>query len=386
MTKQNGNAITPPFNDLAASWANGRGSTLSAAISGDRHPKLKITGPGFLYRWDHDQGPIGIKFLPEGVHLTPTLESQQYLVIEVTPKGLSARSNGHPTHNFPLFNRAHRQQLNEIINDARNCSVSAASQNGDTLPLIIAAQRLVALGRQLPMGELRVRKTSNVPAKQQFVTDLHRWLSSQVEKSVKLGDAAEHFKKSPRQLIRILKETTGSGFAEHLTAHRLTLARHHLMRTDISIKDVARKSGFNSREQFIRSFSKAFSWTPLQFRKAWNKAALSNSDLKALCQVSDRDAVSWFVPGEQPIGHAGESNLPPHTLIVANALHEIIELFSVDANGKGTRVAVLDRGAMEFISRDKAGSQWLVRSSDKRFERIFVTPAEHAIAVISSEV
>lgn len=386
MTKPNGNAAVPLLNILASSWSDGRGCRLSQSTSGSTSSTVKVDGPGFLYRWDDNREPILITFVPEGIHETPTEGSQQYLVLEVTPDGLSARSSKRPAQTFKLSSPAHFQQLDEVIDEARNGMASPTSERGDTLPTIIAAQRLIALARHAHTNQANGSKVAKAPAKQRFVSDLHSWLSGQLENSVKLGDAAKHFKKSPRQLIRILKETTGSGFAEHLTMHRLTLARALLMRTDESIMDVARKSGFNSREQFIRSFSKAFSWTPLQFRKAWNKASLSNSDLKDLCQISERKAVTWHSPGSRPAGQTENGGTSPHTLIVANSLHEIVELFSIDTTGKRTRAGVLDRGAMEFICRDTIASKWLVRSSETNFERIFVTPDQHAVAVISSDL
>ena len=255
-----------------------------------------------------------------------------------------------------------------------------------SLSLIIAAQRLIAMSQELQSLSPTKRGTSKLPAKHQFVTDLHDWLAENLVNSVKLGDAATKFKKSPRQIIRILKEATGSGFPEHLTMHRVTLARNHLMHTDASIMDIARRSGFNSREQFIRSFNKAFGWTPLQFRKAWNKASLSREDLIDLCQISERKPVVWLEP-EQAANFASFSQKgAPHTLIVANALHEIVELFSIDPSGKRTRIGVLDRGAMMFINRDLEGSNWLVRAPDSNLERIFSTPSDHAAAIISPQL
>jgi hypothetical protein len=183
-------------------------------------------------------------------------------------------------------------------------------------------------------------------------------------------------------LIRLLKETTGTGFAEHLTLHRLTLARTLLMRNGVSVMEVARASGFNSREQFIRSFGKAFGWTPLQFRKAWSEAALANGALVPLCQVAERGQVEWLAAGTVAVGSSDEEAAGGHTLVVANAMHEIAELFRIDASGKGRRIEVLERGGMIFVSRDPAGSVWRVRIPSTGEERYFRTRSEHALAVI----
>lgn len=386
MSKLNGYTAIPLLHILASSWSSGRGCALASASSSKTNSQVKESGPGFHYHWNDGHEPVLVTFIPEGTHEIPAKETKHHLFLGVTKDGLSVKSIKHPPQSIKLVSLAHQQQLDEIIGEARISMASQSSDETDNLTFIIAAQRLIALGRHVHANDHNGCKPAKAPAKHQFATDLHEWLSSQLEKSVKLDDAAKHFKKSPRQLIRILKETTGSGFAEHLTMHRLTLARTLLMRTDISIMDVARKSGFNSREQFIRSFSKAFSWTPLQFRKAWNKASLSNSDLKQLCQMAEREPVSWHSDHSHAVNQKAGGAPPPHTLVVANALHEIVELFSIDAIGKRTRAGVLDRGAMEFISRDVSGSRWLVRSSGSKFERIFETPLPHAIAVVSSDL
>ena len=245
--------------------------------------------------------------------------------------------------------------------------------------------RLAALTREAAAAAAGPdRGTKRSPRKDQLVTQLHEWLRPNLEKSVKLGDAAKRFGKSPRQLIRILKETTGAGFAEHLTMHRLTLARALLMRSGQSVMDVARASGFNSREQFIRSFNKAFGWTPLQFRKAWNQAALSDAELAQLCQVSERSPVEWLPVGTVAASPDEDHEGEPHTVVVANALHEIVELFWVTPQGKRARIDVLERGGMVFVNRDNGGSCWIVRSPGSGRERYFRTPDDHALGVITA--
>ena len=215
------------------------------------------------------------------------------------------------------------------------------------------------------------------------MTQLHEWLRPNLAKPFQLKDAAEQFGKSPRQLIRILKETTGTGFTEHLAMLRLTHARALLMRSDQSVQEIATAAGFNSREQFIRSFSKTFSWTPLQFRKAWKRATQSEEDLTRLCQVSGRASVSWNPAGESPRARDGPAAGAAHTIVVANALHDIVELFSVGVTGNETRIDVLGPGGMSFVDRDTGGSVWIVRAPASGLERSFVTPDAHALAVVS---
>jgi hypothetical protein len=148
--------------------------------------------------------------------------------------------------------------------------------------------------------------------------------------------------------------------------------------------EVARASGFNSREQFIRSFNKAFGWTPLQFRKAWNQAALTDAELAQLCQVSERSPVEWLPSGSVASSPDEDHEGEPHTVVVANALHDIVELFWVTPQGKRARIDVLERGGMVFVNRDNGGSCWIVRIPASGRERCFRSPDDHALAVVTS--
>jgi len=355
-------------------------------IESSANGAITVHGPAFIYRWENGLGPVKVSFW-----------TQQEGRIASGPGHLLAIEPGLGTIRLKLPGRepmvigavepAIYQQIGELTAEAQS---SVQGQGGERwsrdLIIVSAAMKLAALTREAAAtASAPDRGTKRSPRKDQLVTQLHEWLRPNLEKSVKLGDAAKRFDKSPRQLIRILKETTGAGFAEHLTMHRLTLARALLMRSGQSVMEVARASGFNSREQFIRSFNKAFGWTPLQFRKAWNQAALSDAELVQLCQVSERSNVEWLASGSVASSPDEDHEGEPHTVVVANALHDIVELFWVTPQGKRARIDVLERGGMVFVNRDTGGSCWIIRVPVSGKERYFRTPDDHALAVVTAE-
>jgi AraC-like DNA-binding protein len=356
-------------------------------IESSANGAITVHGPAFIYRWENGLGPVKVSFW-----------TQQEGRIASGPGHLLAIEPGLGTIRLKLPGRepmvigavepAIYQQIGELTAEAQS---SVQGQGGERwsrdLIIVSAAMKLAALTREAAAtASAPDRGTKRSPRKDQLVTQLHEWLRPNLEKSVKLGDAAKRFDKSPRQLIRILKETTGAGFAEHLTMHRLTLARALLMRSGQSVMEVARASGFNSREQFIRSFNKAFGWTPLQFRKAWNQAALSDAELVQLCQVSERSGVEWLPTGTVASSPDEDHEGEPHTVVVANALHDIVELFWVTPQGKRARIDVLERGGMVFVNRDTGGSCWIIRVPVSGKERYFRTPDDHALAVVTAEL
>jgi AraC-like DNA-binding protein len=214
------------------------------------------------------------------------------------------------------------------------------------------------------------------------VAALHEWFAHHLSRPLKLEDAAAHFHASPRQLLRMLKEASGFGFTDHLVLHRLLQAREWLMtRARASVSEVAAGVGFTSREAFIRRFRATFGLPPLQFRKQWESASDHPGVLPTVTRFLGRAPVLWFkiLPATppQPDPHAR-----PHTLVISNALETIVEIFAIGPTGQRTREAVLERGAMHAIHHDRAGSQWAAVRTATGQQAIFVTPADHCLAII----
>lgn len=349
--------------------------------------ELTLNGPAFVYRWSGDDaGPVRVSFWPHGEGRIHAGEGE-LLAIEPGLGRILLKTPDRDPMVIGGVESAIYQQIGELTTEAQSAlQVPAGESWSRDLLLVAAAMRLTALTREA--AEVAVgsngKASKTTQRKEQIVTLLHEWLRPNLEKSVKLGDAAAQFNKSPRQLIRLLKETTGAGFAEHLSMHRLTYARALLMRTGQSVITIARAAGFNSREQFIRSFSKTFHWTPLQFRKAWSQAAFNDSELVGLCGVADRAPVEWLPAGVTASSPEEGKEGAPHTVVVANALQEIVELFWITPQGKRARIDVLERGGMVFVNRDNGGSCWLLRIPATGQELCFRTPDEHSLAVASA--
>lgn len=364
-------------------WTDRRQWDLAVARSSSTDGAIRIENPAFCYFWEIQGSRIETSFVAGG-GISPG--PGRTMIIEVGKGLIRVHIPGRKPLVIGAIDPATYGQIVDLVNEAQSSQPGAAGEWQHELRTIGCAMRLIALTCDAALAAVEPDRPGRRSArKDQLVSELHEWLRPNLRNSIKLADAARHFDKSPRQLIRILKETTGAGFAEHLTMHRLTLARSLLMRTDQSVMEVARASGFNSREQFIRSFSKAFDWTPLQFRKAWNRASLSEGDLAKLCQVSGRTEVKWLSTEDIGASPAEEQGGEPNTVVVANALHEIVELFWVTPHGKLARIDILESGGMVFVNRDQGRSVWRVRATGTGRARSFMTPDDHACAVISSD-
>jgi transcriptional regulator GlxA family with amidase domain len=80
-------------------------------------------------------------------------------------------------------------------------------------------------------------------------------------------DIARHVGCSRRTLETHFKETTGKTVLEEIQSCRADRARHLLESTDLPVKQVVFRSGFQSHEQMRKAFQKLFGGSPGELRK-----------------------------------------------------------------------------------------------------------------------
>jgi AraC-like DNA-binding protein len=79
---------------------------------------------------------------------------------------------------------------------------------------------------------------------------------------------AERLGLSPRQTARLVRGETGRSFRELKAAARIERARKLLAASDLSILEVALRSGWNSASQFHDAFRRSVGLTPSRYRMA----------------------------------------------------------------------------------------------------------------------
>ncbi|MBR6396098.1 MAG: helix-turn-helix transcriptional regulator, partial [Lachnospiraceae bacterium] len=65
---------------------------------------------------------------------------------------------------------------------------------------------------------------------------------------------------------RLFKQYTGSTYYEYLTKKRIEMAERYLISPELSITEVAMRSGFNSLSTFNRVFKSALGCTPSEYK------------------------------------------------------------------------------------------------------------------------
>lgn len=104
-----------------------------------------------------------------------------------------------------------------------------------------------------------------VPAVRQAMT----LIETNIEEPLSVPEIADRLGVSQRQLERQFKKHVGCTVVQFGLLLRLQNARVLLISTDLSVREIATASGFNTLSHFTYSFGKVFGRRPSEYREAW---------------------------------------------------------------------------------------------------------------------
>lgn len=91
-----------------------------------------------------------------------------------------------------------------------------------------------------------------------------------------LNDLAEKFGYSKRQIIRIIKNCTGTNFYSIVWALRMDQACRLLRATDAKVEDIAHQVGYQDLSAFHRAFARRMNTTPAKYRSQHRNSIAAN--------------------------------------------------------------------------------------------------------------
>ena len=95
------------------------------------------------------------------------------------------------------------------------------------------------------------------------------WLPAHLDEELSVGDLARHAGMSLRTFQRRFREATGVAPGEWLIRERVARARHLAETTDLTIEEVATRSGFAAVETLRFHFRRVVGTTPSAYRRAF---------------------------------------------------------------------------------------------------------------------
>jgi len=99
------------------------------------------------------------------------------------------------------------------------------------------------------------------------ISQILQYINDNYADRLMLSDITSRFDISQYYLCRVFKKITGFTFVEYVNAVRIKQAHELLVKTELSIIEIAQDVGFESSTHFGRVFIKIVSVTPSQYRK-----------------------------------------------------------------------------------------------------------------------
>ena len=142
-------------------------------------------------------------------------------------------------------------------------------------PLLIKAElyKLMSIFQKVSLPTDTHISTAEANVKR--LLPVFKFVRENPDSSLSVKEAAELVNLSESYFMSMFKSVSGTSFTNFIKMTHLENARVMLLGTDETILDVSEKCGFENVSYFIRSFKKAYGYSPLQYKKMRKKTEKS---------------------------------------------------------------------------------------------------------------
>jgi transcriptional regulator GlxA family with amidase domain len=178
-------------------------------------------------------------------------------------------SQKHPLVNLdarPIYIRDQNVYTSAGVTSGIDLSLALVEEDlGTSIALQIARLMIVFLRRPGGQSQFSATLAAQTSATQPLA-DLLAWMADHIREDLSVACLAQRIAMSPRNFARIFTREVGQTPGHHVESIRLEAARRLLETTSLSLKEVARNSGFKSAEILRRTFVRRLSVSPRQYR------------------------------------------------------------------------------------------------------------------------
>ena len=103
------------------------------------------------------------------------------------------------------------------------------------------------------------------------------WLPAHIDENLTVGDLARHAGMSLRTFQRRIRESTGTAPGDWLIRQRVAHARHLAETTNLTVEQIATRSGFRAVETLRHHFRRLVGTTPTAYRRAFGRLDVSRA-------------------------------------------------------------------------------------------------------------
>lgn len=113
-------------------------------------------------------------------------------------------------------------------------------------------------------------------SKVEKINQLKEWIRSNLYRSPTVAEMADYIQLNPQYLSRLFKRVTGTSPKHYLLQLKMQVAQALLIRTSLSIKEVANNSYFKNEKLFLRQFKQETGLTPSNYRAQFSSIYHNN--------------------------------------------------------------------------------------------------------------
>ncbi len=102
------------------------------------------------------------------------------------------------------------------------------------------------------------------------------WCRTNSDRKLTAAEVAQHFGYNKDYLNRMFVKYGGRGLKEYISDRRIELIKAKLLSDGLTLKDIARRTGFEDYKDFLKYFRYHEGITPTEFRNLYYKTHLNN--------------------------------------------------------------------------------------------------------------
>jgi AraC-like DNA-binding protein len=103
------------------------------------------------------------------------------------------------------------------------------------------------------------------------VKAIQRFLEKNFSKKLTLGSVGKKYDMKEKALDSLMRKYFGMGFIDYVTSLRVSEAKRMLLSSELSMGEIARRTGFKDQSYFTKVFKSEVGSTPTEFRKKKGK-------------------------------------------------------------------------------------------------------------------
>ena len=197
--------------------------------------------------------------LHKGIHKTNTIREKIFFYMDKQYLSTFLDSRMSLPNTPVIYHTSNFKRIDEIFEELHT---EFNTKKQRVYMEILIGELIVLLQRMETKNFISQKNTSS-----NIIPQVLEYIKTHFTSNIKLEEVASRFYMNPSYFSRMFKEQTGFMFSEYITKLRIKEANKMLSLTDKSITKIAFDCGFNSSNNFCKTYKKTMGISALEYRK-----------------------------------------------------------------------------------------------------------------------